>query len=252
MVPTAVEGVVLPGYFDRAGAAICRIASAGSEAEAVHLMRDAAQSVGADAAMFCSVVHDMPTQLRFMLACDPRWILIYERLVATGVDAAPWLAYADECGDPVCASQWRGLSPAQCGGLDAARRFGFESMLVVPSPSAGTGAQLSVLVLGSRRVGFFEDPTRMAVRVMARSLSMELHAWRLAQARGELIRRAQLTATDIDLLRHERRGFRTKDIARQLRMTAPAIDSRFQRLNARLGVPSRKAAASLAATYGLV
>ena len=114
------------------------------------------------------------------------------------------------------------------------------------------GAALVVPVLVARDEGFFETPSRQAVRIMARSLAMELHTWRLAQARRELIERAQLSDTDIELLRRERKGLRTKDIARQLCMTAPAIDSRFQRLNARLGVPSRKAAASLAATFGIV
>jgi DNA-binding CsgD family transcriptional regulator len=250
MTRCAPDPAVCSGYFDRAGEAICRIPGARSEAEALVLLREASCSVGADAAMFCSLVHDALSQVRFMLACDPHWYLAHERAASAG--ATPWIDYATQNADPLCASQLRDLGAPEMAALRTASRFGFESMLIVPSPSVSTAAQVSVLVLGSRTAGFFEDPTRMALRVMARSLSMELHAWRLAQARHELIKRAQLTATDIDLLRHERKGFRTKDIARQLRMTAPAIDARVQRLIARLGVPSRKAAASLAATYGLV
>jgi hypothetical protein len=185
-----------------------------------------------------------------MLACDPRWILEYER--APAALAAPWLDYAAHCTDPLCGADLASQRPGEACALDTARDYGFASMLIVPSPAPRSSAHLSVLLLGSRSAGFFEDARRTAIRVMARSLSMELHAWRLAQARRELILRAQRTETDIEPLRNQRKGFRTKDIARQLRMTAPAIDSRFQRLNARLGVPSRKAAASLAATFGLV
>jgi DNA-binding NarL/FixJ family response regulator len=250
MTRSDAEPVAAPGYFDRAGAAICRIPGARNEAEALWLLRDASRCIGADVAMFCSSVHDSPAQLRFMLACDPRWYLAFERGPAGG--CAPWVDHAAQCADTLCASQVRRAMANDALAFEVAARFGFDSMLIVPSPSVGTPAQVSVLVLGSRSPGFFEDPNKAALRVMARSLSMELHAWRLSLARHELIRRAQLTSTDIDLLRHERKGYRTKDIARQLRMTAPAIDSRFQRLNARLGVPSRKAAASLAATYGLV
>jgi DNA-binding CsgD family transcriptional regulator len=152
----------------------------------------------------------------------------------------------------LCGSELACQAPGQADMIGAARRFAFRSMLIVPSPVARCGTHIGVLVLGAREEGFFETPARQAVRVMARSLSMELHTWRLAQARRELIERAQLSDTDIELLRRERRGLRTKEIARQLCMTAPAIDSRFQRLNARLGVPSRKAAASLAATFGIV
>jgi DNA-binding NarL/FixJ family response regulator len=44
----------------------------------------------------------------------------------------------------------------------------------------------------------------------------------------------------------------TKAIANTLDTTAAAVDSRFQRLNQKLGVPNRRSAATLAAEYGLV
>jgi len=251
MRPGAEVSLLVPtGYFDRAGDVICRIAGARSEGDAVRLLYEASRCVGADAAMFCTLVQDVPAHVRFLLACDPHWYLEHERCSASAAD--PWIHYAAQCSEPVCASSFPATTSEQLQALDRARRYGFESMFIVPSPSAGAAAQLGVLLLGSRTPGFFESRSNAAVRVMARSLSMELHAWRLSQARQELIQRAQLTTTDIDLLRHERKGFGTKQIARHMHMSGPAIDSRFQRLNARLGVPSRKAAASLAATYGLV
>jgi DNA-binding CsgD family transcriptional regulator len=251
-VRSAAEALacVAPGYFDRAGDVICRIAGARTEADVVLLLREATSSVGADVGMFCSLVQNAPAQLRFMLACDPRWYLECERCPTSW--QAPWLVHAAHSSEPICGSELDARTAAQIQALERAKRFGFDSMFVVPSPSAGAATQLGVLLLGSRTPGFFESRSPAATRIIARSLAMELHAWRLTQARQELIQRAQLTATDIDLLRHERKGLGTKEIARHLCMSGPAIDSRFQRLNARLGVPSRKAAASLAATYGLV
>jgi DNA-binding CsgD family transcriptional regulator len=250
MTSSYCDPAVQPGYFEQAGAAISRIASVRTEADVVDLLELAARCVGADLALFSSLVNDGSSQLRFMLACDPRWALEYERSGLPGQD--PWIAYARERLEPVCASHLANTSPVHVEALTLARRFGFESALVVPAPSASGGAPVGVLVLGSRQAGFFESGAHAALQGMARWLSMELQQWWLAQGKRELIHRAQLTARDIDLLRHERRGYGTKEIARQLRMTKQSIDSRFQRLNARLGVPSRKAAASLAAAYGLV
>jgi DNA-binding NarL/FixJ family response regulator len=63
---------------------------------------------------------------------------------------------------------------------------------------------------------------------------------------------ARITDDDLVLLRHERLGHATKVIASALDTTASSIDSRFQRVNQKLGVPNRKAAATLAAEYGLI
>ena len=250
MTRSSLESVVVaPGYFERAGEVICRIAGAHSEAEAVYLLRDATRRLGADVAIFGSFLRE-PAQLRFMLACDPEWLLEYERAVALNQD--PWILYAAQCSEPVCASHMPITSHAQLEALALARRFGFESALVVPAPSAGGAARLGVLVLGSHKENFFESDGYTALKVMARSLSMELHEWWLSKSRRELIFRAQLTGVDLDLLRLEHRGLSTKEIARELRLSAHAIDNKFRRLSARLGVSSRRAAAALAATYALI
>jgi hypothetical protein len=126
-------------------------------------------------------------------------------------------------------------------------------MLIVPSPAVATSAQIGVLVLGSRSAGYFEDSSRTALRVMARSLSMELHAWRLAQSRHELIRRAQTHGHGHRPAAPRAQGLPHQGHPRHLRMTAPAIDSRFQRAQcaSRRAQPQRRRR-RLAATYGLV
>ena len=88
--------------------------------------------------------------------------------------------------------------------------------------------------------------------MLARSLAMELHEWWIARIKRELIANVHLSEEDLQLLAQERLGRGTKAICSALQMSPTAVNSRFQRLNAKLGVPNRKAAAQLAAEYGLI
>lgn len=54
------------------------------------------------------------------------------------------------------------------------------------------------------------------------------------------------------LLQWEWQGLNSKQIGNLLGMGPAYVDSRFQRLNLKLGVPNRRAAAKLAAEYGLI
>jgi DNA-binding NarL/FixJ family response regulator len=83
-------------------------------------------------------------------------------------------------------------------------------------------------------------------------VAMELHEWWSARMRDDLIQDAHITVEDLALLSQEWLGHGTKAIARALRLTPASIDSRFQRINAKLRVANRKAAARLAAEYGLI
>ena len=92
----------------------------------------------------------------------------------------------------------------------------------------------------------------MSLKLIARSLAMELHEWWVRVVRTELMVDAALTTEDLQLLKLERSGLSTKDIARDLAISLRAVDSRFYRVNAKLGTPSRKASARIAAEYGLI
>jgi DNA-binding NarL/FixJ family response regulator len=81
---------------------------------------------------------------------------------------------------------------------------------------------------------------------------MELNEWWIDRIKRELCASARITPEDVALLRHERLGHGTKRIATELGTTTSSVDSRFQRINAKLGVANRKAAATLAAEYGLI
>lgn len=239
-------------YAGRVSAVVQDIAAAQDEAEAVRLLAVAARRLGADAAAFVSFVRDDGSHesYRFLLACDPVWCHEYQRKASYAHD--PWLQYALTHSEPALTSRISVSSARQEELAALARAYGFESGVIVPAPSATSLSRVGVLCLGSGMPGYFEDEGYPALKVAARPLAMELHEWWIARIKHELIANAGLTDDDLCLLLHERAGHGTKTIAAELDASPSAIDSRFMRLNQKLGVSNRKAAAILAAEYGLI
>jgi DNA-binding CsgD family transcriptional regulator len=229
-----------------------KVSSATDAAEAVILLKQAASLLGADTAAFGSFIRDDPSHAsyRILLACDPVWCLEYGRR-AWHLDD-PWLNYALEHSEPIRARELAAQSAAQRSLIELAKQFGVESAVIVPAPSGGQVTRVGVLLLGSPIPDYFEDDGFIALKVQARSLAMELHEWWIDQIKRELIAERRITPEDIVLLRRERLGQSTKKIASELDASPSSIDSRFQRINAKLDVPNRRLAAHLAAEYGLI
>lgn len=241
-----------PDYFARVSEVVQRIPAARDEAEAVELLQQACVRMGAEVAAFVSFIRDDESHesYRFLLACDPLWCFEYENQAWYGND--PWLAYALSHSEPICSSQIALATEGQRAVIGLAERYGFRSAVIVPAPSAAGLSRLGVLGLGSSRPGFFEADGFTALKVVARSAAMELHEWWVAKIKRELIASARITEEDLVLLSRERQGHSTKKIANDLQTTTSAIDCKFQRLNAKLGLPNRRAAARFAAEYGLI
>ena len=72
------------------------------------------------------------------------------------------------------------------------------------------------------------------------------------QVRRELIVKVTLTSSDLVLLRHQQRGHSSKRITADLRVSQSSINSRFQRMNIKLGMANRRMAARLACAVGLI
>lgn len=241
-----------PGYSARVSEIVEQVAQAADEAEGLSLLAEAAHRLGADAAAFISFVRDDGSHesYRFLLACDAVWCHEYEKRAGYADD--PWLGYALNHSEPARASEIGASSKQQRAVADLAEQFGFQSAVIVPAPSSGGLSRVGVLCLGSGTPGFFEGDGFSALKVAARGLAMELHEWWIAQIKRELIANARITGDDLVLLQHERLGHSTKMIASVLDTSASSIDSRFQRVNQKLGVRTRRAAAILAAEYGLI
>ena len=135
---------------------------------------------------------------------------------------------------------------------DLAQQYGFRSCLVVPTRAGIDLARVEMLCLGSQRSDDFEGEQARLVRALARSLAAELHEWLARYLRRRLIEHTKLLDPDIALLAMEWNGLSTKEIVQRTGLTGASVDSRFQRINARLNCASRRAAARRAAAYGLL
>lgn len=240
------------GYAARALEIIQQIPTAEDDAAAVELLHRAKYALGAEQAAFASFIRDgdLKESFRFLVACDPVWCVEYQKHGWYSHDA--WLLYAEANSEPICASQIPLRTPSQRNVRLLAAQYGIASAYIVPAPSGGGLSRLGVLMLASGHEGYFETGATASLKVLARSLAMDLHEWWVQKVRKEIIEKNRITPDDLQLLSFEREGLSTKRIARRLNTTTSAVDSRFQRLNAKLNMPSRRATARLAAEYGVI
>lgn len=219
---------------------------------AVDLFRQATTQLGADAGVFMSYLRDDATRAsyRSLLACDPLWASEYARRNLHDND--PWLRHATHETEPVRSSELQLASADEEAFAQASASLGFASAVIAPAPTCAGQSRIGVLCLGSNRPGFFDDDGYGKVRVLARSLSMELHRWLLQAIRKELLAKSRLTAADIELLRHEQAGHTSKVIGAALNVEAKTVDCRFQRISAKLDAPDRRTAMRIARLYGLL
>jgi DNA-binding CsgD family transcriptional regulator len=250
--PTLGERTAAPDYAARVAEIVERLAWAATPAEAVALFTETVHRMGAECGVFASFIREDEWQqsFRFLLACDPVLCEEYRRQGWYSDD--PWLHYAQHHTEPIRGEQIPALTAAHQRVSTLIMSYGFRSSVVVPAPSSGGLSRLGVLVLGSSTLGYFDGPGYSALRLAARSAAMEIHEWFVRQVRDELMRDTRLTEEEIALLVRERDGESTKQIAAALGTSEISINSRFQRLNAKLNVPNRRSAARLAAEYGLI
>jgi DNA-binding CsgD family transcriptional regulator len=239
-------------YVARVNAVIERIVAAQDQATALRLLRACASTLGAENAAFVSFVRESAdiSTCRFMLACEPGWCQRY--LESNCLAHDPWLAYAAHHGEPIVASALHAIDLEARRVIDLASQNGFASAVLVPIHSGAGHSRISLLCLGSSQPGYFESEGYGRLRLGARLLAAELHDWWMARIRRELIVKARITPSDLELLRHEYHGHSSKHIAAALQVSASSINSRFQRMNSKLGVPNRRTAARLAAECGLL
>ena len=251
-VASLSQRVSVSDYASRATDVALRVKQA-TEQSAVHaLLREGTDALGAECAVFVSFVldHANVSACRFMLACEPEWCRLY---LASGLIAHDlWMAYAAHHSEPILANTLNATEPAQQQAIDLATRNGFASAVLVPAHSGAGHSRISLLGLGSSTPRFFEDDGFGPFRVHARTLAMELHEWWLARIRHELLVKAGITPSDLILLRHQNLGHSSKRIADELQVSKSSINSRFQRMNTKLGVANRRMAAQLAVECSLI
>ena len=244
--------VAAADYTERIATIAERIAEARDQATVHALLTEGVHALGAEHAVFVSFIRDNAdlSACRFMLVCEPGWC---QRYLEAGCFAHdPWLAYAAHHSEPIPASALPVLDAEGQRVIALAMQNGFASAALVPAHSGAGHSRISLLCLGSTQPGFFEGEGFGRFRLGARLIAAELHDWWLARIRRELIVKARITQADLELLRHEQQGHSSKRIAAELRVSKSSINSRFQRMNMKLGVPNRRLAARLAVECGLL
>lgn len=242
-----------PEFAARVHEVLCRVVDVVEAADAVDLLARATSDLGASSSCFISFVRDADSAAiayRMLLACDPRWGTEY--LLNKWFEIDPWLSYALRSEVPILASTLTAENDAQRSMVSSAAAHGFRSVVIAPAPSAAGISRVGVLYVGSDIDGYFEGDGYRRVRPLVQALAMELHDWWMRVLRDELMRRARITGEDVALLQHEAHGHGSKVIAAELHTEAKTIDCRFQRLNAKLGAPNRRAAVRIARIYGLL
>ncbi|UUX97309.1 helix-turn-helix transcriptional regulator [Aquabacterium sp. J223] len=251
--PRTLTAITQDGEFFRRTADLAmRVTSELDSSEVSAVLAEASDLCGADAAAFASFVKDDEAYVsyRFILACDPTWCLEYESNACYMHD--PWWDYTRHHSEATLAKHIPVRTAQQNEVVALARRFGFASAILIPAQSPQGLTRLGALCLGSAKPEYLDEQTLTAVSVAVTGLVVRLHAWQIAKLRDELVTRTKLSQDDLALLAQQRQGRSSKEIASLMNMTSQGVDSRWQRLNAKLGVSSRTTAAQLAAEYGLI
>lgn len=245
------EIVSEPTFARRALDIAAQISGAAGPTDALELLYAAKAAMGAEQAVFVSYLRgeDAHENYRFMLAADPRWCLEYQGSAWYSSD--PWLLYCSIHSEVTFASRIPIRTPQQQKVQALARKFGMISVCIAPAASP-TSARVGMLAMGSPQPDYFETDAPGVFKVLARSLAMEFHDWWSHHERNEMINTLGITETDLLLLGFQLKGSGTKQIARELNLSAASIDSRWQRLNAKLGSPHRSVSTHLAIKYGLI
>ena len=217
------------------------------------LLHLATQALGAERSFFASMSGvGRETRYAFVLDCDPTWWHGYR--ATCPLPKHPWLAYASRHSAPVRATQLAPLAPEhQEAVVTFAVAAGFASAALVPVHSGPADNRASLLCLGHSVVGYYEDATfAKLLHAGARSLAIELHEWWTNHEQKQLSQRTLLSDAEVRLLERHCAGLSSKQIARELQVSRESINSRFQRIIAKLGVRNRRAAARVAIECGLI
>lgn len=229
-----------------------QIDAAVDPAQVVDLMRPAAQALGAESACFICWLQDRGAQgtYRLLMACDPLWSSAYLRHRWYRFD--PWLAHARRSEAVRRGSDIAIHDPSaedlRCCSLE----HGFRDLVVVPAPTPLGGQRYGVLYLGHPEPDALVGAADPGYRTLARGLAFELQAWCVDKARRAALGQASFSDTDLMLLRLQDAGSTTKQIARAIGQGTSAVDSRFQRINAKLRTTSKRESVRLARVYGLI
>ncbi|MCW5660125.1 MAG: autoinducer binding domain-containing protein [Burkholderiaceae bacterium] len=239
-------------YYARVVQLTEQVAAAVDLAEIHGILHGVTAALGAECSLFATFVPGVgaSSSYRLLFDCDPVSSQRYVNERCFANDA--WLAYAARHSEPIVAAALTTQTPPQRKVAAIVADAGFVSAALIPAHSGAGHGRASVLCLGHSRPGFFDPVSFNRLRVAARSVAMEFHDWWGSHERRELMRHTSISDSELMLLERHCMGQSSKRIAADLHVTRQSVNSRFQRLSAKLGVPNRRAAAQLAIDCGLI
>ena len=190
-------------------------------------------------------------QVLLLLACDAELAWVHSHR-GSWLEH-PWLRHARDHAEAVVASSLEAPQPAITDrSTDSESLSALDTILIIPTHSGGGTGRFGALIIDTACEQASAAMPPDSLRLLAHSLASELHEWWLRRTRAELQGSSRLRSDDLRLLGYERQGLSTKEIARLVGVSVSALDSRFQRINAKLGTSHRRHAALRAAIHGLL
>jgi DNA-binding CsgD family transcriptional regulator len=152
---------------------------------------------------------------------------------------------------PALASDIPLTTPGQGRLLAAAAEHGFRSGIVVPAHSA-SAIWIGVLYLGTDDDSEHAERSFSQHRNLMRAFALELLEWWDGKLRVDSLEDLELDDLDIDLLYKAQEQATAEEAARELGVTVSRVNSRYERLNRKLEVASKRHAVEKALALGLI
>ncbi|WP_158907423.1 autoinducer binding domain-containing protein [Burkholderia sp. L27(2015)] len=223
------------------------------DAQVSKLMKDLLPGFGADAYIFSTFSPNSEghaSAYRFLIGCRPEWMQVYQHRHWYSND--PYFYYARYNQAPVSARRVALFSGGQREMLETARRYGLRSSVIVPVHARAT-ALIGVLQISNAAEPEHGGETRlMQYKALFRGIAGSLLDSRIASQERFLVKRFELSETELWALRRVLRGESAREVASQLGRSVATVYALYARINAKMRVGRVTAAAKLAFQQGLL
>jgi len=238
------------GSFERANEWISWISGYETEGEVEAAARQIVEYFGLQQYVFGALRKTgRREQYRYLVGCSPQWCYVYNENKWYAID--PFIDYALHNTTPVLASSVVLSSPGQARLLAVAAEHGFEAGIIVPAHSASTNL-VGILYLGTKEIAGHAERSFGQHRNLMRAFALELLEWWDAKLRNDNLEDLELDELDIDLLYKALAQATAEETAIELGVTLSRVNSRYERINRKLDVSSKRHAVERALELGII
>jgi hypothetical protein len=192
---------------------------------------------------------DSREHYRYLVGCTVQWCYLYTQNRWYAID--PFIDYARNNTAPILASEVEMASEGQQRMMTIAAEHGFRSGIVVPAHSSAA-VRIGVLYLGTEQGEDHVRESYIRNRSLLRAFALELLEWWDTRLRDDNLLELALDGLDLDLLQKAKEGATAEEAAHELGVTLSRVRSRYERLNQKLQVRSKRSAVEKAVALGLI